>query len=54
MEFDYEVEKLFLNYKWPGNIRELQNIASYLNVMGFEIVTLNDLPQYILNNGIDF
>ncbi|CDF57450.1 sigma-54 interaction domain-containing protein [Thermobrachium celere] len=54
IDFEYEVENLLLNYRWPGNIRELQNIASYLNVMEFNKVTLSDLPQYILNYGIDF
>lgn len=52
--FESEVENLLSNYRWPGNIRELQNIASYLNVMEFNNVTLNDLPQYILNSGINF
>ncbi|SHE38260.1 sigma-54 interaction domain-containing protein [Caloramator proteoclasticus] len=54
IKFENEVEKLLLNYRWPGNIRELKNIAIYLNALEFERVALNDLPQYILNSELNF
>ncbi len=38
----------FLNYRWPGNIRELENIVERLVVLarGAEIV-LEDLPEFL-------
>lgn len=37
-----------------GNIRELQNIASYIKLIGDNEVTLNSLPFYILNENESF
>ncbi|HEB5001885.1 sigma-54 interaction domain-containing protein [Clostridioides difficile] len=39
-----EAKKLIQNYKWKGNIRELQNVTSYLNIMCEDIVLEKDLP----------
>ncbi|HFL3591173.1 TPA: sigma-54 interaction domain-containing protein [Clostridioides difficile] len=39
-----EVKKLIQNYMWKGNIRELQNVTSYLNIMCEDIVLEKDLP----------
>lgn len=45
----YEVWEALLNYHWPGNIRELQNLVERLVILtdGREI-TLEDLPPSIL------
>ncbi|HBF0733689.1 TPA: sigma 54-interacting transcriptional regulator [Clostridioides difficile] len=39
-----EAKKLIQNYMWKGNIRELQNVTSYLNLMCEDIVLEKDLP----------
>ncbi|EQF29269.1 AAA domain family protein [Clostridioides difficile CD160] len=39
-----EAKKLIQNYKWKGNIRELQNVTSYLNIMCDNIILEKDLP----------
>lgn len=49
-----EVEALLLNYTWPGNIRELQNVASYLELMCDIEAKLKNLPYYITQCSIDF
>lgn len=48
LEFADEVKTLLQNYNWPGNIRELQNVASYIELMNEEKVTLDKLPYYLL------
>lgn len=43
---DQEVKELFLQYPWPGNIRELQNILERAVLLTKEkTVRLSDLPQ---------
>ena len=43
--FSPEVVKLFLRYKWPGNIRELENAIERAVVVGKEpLVQLQDMP----------
>ncbi|MEW6685087.1 MAG: sigma 54-interacting transcriptional regulator [Candidatus Edwardsbacteria bacterium] len=38
-----------LHYNWPGNIRELENVISYVIVMAKgEIISLSDLPSEII------
>lgn len=39
-----EAKKLIQNYTWKDNIRELQNVTSYLNIMCEDIVLQKDLP----------
>lgn len=39
-----EVKELLLHYPWPGNIRELRNVAEYLSFTGEKIIGTNDLP----------
>ncbi|MBY2478912.1 sigma 54-interacting transcriptional regulator [Clostridioides difficile] len=39
-----EAKKLIQNYKWKGNIRELQNVTSYLNIMCDDIILEKNLP----------
>lgn len=45
------VEKTFMNYDWPGNIRELRNAIEYaFNFISGTTITLNDIPEVILYN----
>jgi len=49
--FDEEVEQLFLNYGWPGNLREFRNVirrAALLSPSGK--ITANVLPWEIIGN----
>lgn len=44
------VQKLFLKYDWPGNIRELENILERaVLVTSRDFIDLVDLPEYIQN-----
>ncbi|WP_347562556.1 sigma 54-interacting transcriptional regulator [Clostridium sp. AWRP] len=50
-----EVIEIFMNYSWPGNIREIQNVASYIKIMtDDEEVKARDLPYYLVDYNIDF
>ena len=39
-----EVQNILLQYPWPGNIRELQNVVEYLSFTGKAIIEPRDLP----------
>lgn len=44
--FSIEVEQLFKNYTWPGNIRELENmIQSAIFLADSEVIEWEDLPR---------
>jgi two-component system response regulator HydG len=50
--YDEEVQQLFLNYGWPGNLREFRNVirrAALLSPTGGKI-TANVLPWEIIGN----
>ncbi len=48
---DSNVISFFESYKWPGNIRQLENVCRYLTVMcSSNLITLDDLPDDIFNN----
>ena len=48
-----EVKDAFIEYDWPGNIRELENVLEHgiCFAAGDEIM-LRDLPDYFLDNRI--
>lgn len=47
---DISVVDKMLKYKWPGNIRELQNIIEYsVNMSSSKIITLDVIPNKIKN-----
>ncbi|RLE01808.1 MAG: DNA-binding response regulator, partial [Candidatus Aminicenantes bacterium] len=44
------VQKLFLKYDWPGNIRELENVLERaVLVTSRDFIDLPDLPEYLQN-----
>lgn len=46
-----EIMDIFTLYDWPGNVRELENLIERLVITSRdEIVTVDDLPETILNN----
>ncbi len=47
--FAPEVQELFADYRWPGNIRELRNVIRWiLSVHSDPIITLDHLPEELL------
>lgn len=51
--FTNEVCKAFQNYKWPGNVREMDNfIQSLIVTREKEILDVSDLPHYMLRDAI--
>lgn len=53
--FSEEVIKVFYNYDWPGNIRELKNIVEFLfNTVDETVIVNENLPEYLnLNKKIE-
>lgn len=51
---DERIYPLLFKCKWEGNIRELKNVIQRMIVLSNEgEITLDTLPEYILNNGED-
>ncbi|MDL2328763.1 sigma-54 dependent transcriptional regulator [Desulfosarcina sp. OttesenSCG-928-A07] len=45
-DIDPAVERLFYEYHWPGNIRELENVIEYAVVMAADpVIQISDLPK---------
>ncbi|MEI3614178.1 sigma-54 interaction domain-containing protein [Pseudogracilibacillus sp. SO30301A] len=54
IHFSDDVMDLFLNYAWPGNIRELENIIeSAVYLSSGETIDLIDLPTRALENQVE-
>ena len=52
---DKHVERVFLSYPWPGNIRELRNVIERAVVIcDCEFITLENLPERFLHHGNGF
>jgi len=47
---DTKVEKIFLKYSWPGNVREFKNCieAAFINSADESKIRPEDIPKYIL------
>jgi transcriptional regulator with PAS, ATPase and Fis domain len=54
LELSEEVSELLLNYSWPGNIRELKNVADYVSLMSDGVAGLKDVPHYMFRAGNDY
>jgi PAS domain S-box-containing protein len=54
LEFKRELANFLLQYDWPGNIRELQNVVRYLcNIVAHnQAASLEDIPQYLVRKKI--
>jgi PAS domain S-box-containing protein len=52
IKFSPKVLEAFLDYKWEGNIRELENMIERLVVTTDEVVTLKELPSYMKQNRV--
>jgi arginine utilization regulatory protein len=45
-----DVEELFSNYSWPGNVREVKNvIEGAFNIASNRFIQLKDIPVYLIN-----
>lgn len=42
-----ETAVLLERYSWPGNIRELWNVASYVSVLAGDSIKVEDVPRYL-------
>lgn len=53
-ELSDEVKNILNKYSWPGNIRELRNVALYIDTMvENNKVIIENLPYYILNYDLE-
>ena len=51
---DREVIAILQHYDWPGNIRELENVIERtVNLLSGDMITADDLPEFVLNSGSD-
>lgn len=54
MSFTPEVQSLFTNYCWPGNIRELRNVVeSIVNLCTSAVIRIEDLPKKLIEKCTD-
>lgn len=53
--FSTDALKCLVNYTWPGNIRELENLIERLSILkGFGCVEVNDLPAKYRSTAANF
>jgi two-component system NtrC family response regulator len=55
MKIDPEAVDVLMNYHWPGNIRELENIIQQALIFTKEgIITKENLPDHLIQNSYNF
>jgi transcriptional regulator with PAS, ATPase and Fis domain len=54
LTFTPEARNLLLRYGWPGNIRELGNVANHICLMAVNPVTITALPSYLVGRTESF
>src|SRR5215217_451200 len=48
VQLDEDARQLLMNYSWPGNIRELKNIAEQMSVLSIDkVVTASQLSKFL-------
>lgn len=53
-EISDDAMNVFLNFNWPGNIRQLENAIEYaVNIESGTVITMPSLPQHILSTRTD-
>jgi len=51
--FDKTIEPVFLNYDWPGNIRELKNVVKRATLLTRgDYITLNEIPAELYEKSV--
>ena len=54
-QVDSNVYEIFKNYSWPGNIREIKNIAERLSILcNNHRITSEQLPKEFMSEDLDF
>jgi DNA-binding NtrC family response regulator len=53
LQLDKDAMEILLNYSYPGNIRELENIISRLYVFNEESVSADVLPKRLKQESVD-
>ncbi|NLY21292.1 MAG: sigma 54-interacting transcriptional regulator [Tissierellia bacterium] len=53
-EMTDSAKKIMLNYRWPGNIRELRNAVEYLSLFDDEIIEEYQLPAPMLDSMLNY
>jgi two-component system, NtrC family, response regulator HydG len=49
--FEKNIEPVFLNYQWPGNLRELKNVVKRATLLAKgEYITMNEIPAELYEN----
>lgn len=44
---DNKASEILLRYKWPGNIRELENIIQRMIIMSDDTISIEDIPEHL-------
>ena len=53
--FSKEVEMLYMNHEWSGNIRELENAIEYgINMAFGDTIGIDEVPARLLRGNDDF
>ena len=48
--FSSDIQKIFSTYRWPGNVREMENLIEYLvNITRDDVISADNLPDSIRN-----